>query len=79
MPLDGLPLMNGIRFQFGKAPTTGWVRQPDKRLCGSPQASLALHTDRECLEGPEQLQIAGRAASHCAKGIPGRTTRQSFR
>ena len=79
MPLDGLPLTDGIRFQFGKAPTTGRVRQPDKRLCGSPQASLALHTDRERLERPEQRQIAGRAASHCAKGIPGRPTRQSFR
>ena len=78
MPLDGLPLTDGIRFQFGKAPTTGRVRQPDKRLCGSPQASLALHADRERLKRPEQLQIAGRAACHDAKGIPGRPTRQSF-
>ena len=78
MPLDGLPLMDRIRFQFDKAPTTGRVRQPDKRLRGAPQASLALHADRERLKRPEQRQIAGRAACHDAKGIPGRPTRQSF-
>ena len=78
MPLDGLPLMDRIRFQSDKAPTTGRVRQPDKRLRGSPQASLALHADRERLKRPEQRQIAGRAACHYAKGIPGGATRQSF-
>ena len=79
MSLDGLPLTDRIRFQFDKAPTTRRVRQPDKRLRGSPQASLALHTDRERLERPEQRQIAGCAASHCAKNMSGRSTRQSFR
>ena len=78
MPLDGLPLTDRIRFQFGKAPTAGRVRKRDKRLCGSPQASLTLHADGERLERPEQRQIAGRAASHHAKRTPGRPTRQSF-
>jgi len=76
MPLDGLPLTDRIRFQFDKAPTTGRVRQPDNRLRGSPQASLALHADRERLKRPEQRQIAGRAACHDAKGIPGPAHRE---
>ena len=78
VPLDGLPLTDRIRFQFGKAPTTGRVRKRDKRLCSSPEASLTLHADGERLERPEQRQIAERAASHHAKGTPSRPTRQSF-
>ena len=78
MLLDGLPLTDRIRFQFGKAPTTGRVRKRDKRLSGSPEASITLYADGERLKRPEQRQIAGRAASHHAKGSPGHLTRQSF-
>ena len=78
MPLDGFPLTNRIRFQFGEAPTAWRVRKGAECLRGSPQASLALHADGERLERPEQRQIAGRAASHCPKGTPGRTTSESL-
>jgi hypothetical protein len=78
MPLDGLPLADGIRFQFDKAPSPWRVWERDKRLRGSPQTSLALHADGERLERPEQRQIAGRSASHCPKRTPGRTTSESL-
>ena len=78
MPLDGLPLTDRIRFHFDKAPRTGRVRERDKRLCGSPEASLTLHADGEGFERSEQRHIARRAAGHYAKGTPGRPTRQSL-
>ena len=74
MPLDGFPLTNRIRFQFGEAPTAWRVRKGAECLRGSPQASLALHADGERLERPKQRQAPRRATSHCTKGTPGRTT-----
>jgi hypothetical protein len=79
MPLDGLPLADGIRFQFDKAPSAWGVWEYDKGLRDSPQTSPALHADGERLQRPKQRQIAGRAAGRHAKGVPGRPTRQSFR
>jgi hypothetical protein len=45
MPFNGLPLLDRVRFQFDKTPTTRRVRECDQSLCGSPQASLALRPD----------------------------------
>ena len=78
MPLDDLPLTNGIRFQFDKASTARRMRERDERLRGSPQTALALHANGERLERPKQRQIAARAASHRTKGTSGCTTGRSF-
>ena len=78
MPLDRFPLTNRMRFQFDKAPTARRVRKGDERLRGPPEAPLTLHADGEGFERSEQRHIARRAASHYAKGTPGRPTRQSL-
>jgi hypothetical protein len=50
MALDGFPLTDRSRLQFDQAPTARGVWECGQRLCGSPQAPLALYADGQRLE-----------------------------
>ena len=79
MLLDGLPLTDRIRFRFRQS-------SEDRAGVGRAGSACAAHQRHRLPCTPiasassvrNSAQIAGRAASHEAKGTPGRQTRQSF-